>query len=626
MSSRTRLSSVLTATASSTAPSPLPPRSALLDALAAAADRARAGTLRPADAHQLFDELLRQRTRVPERMLNGFLAALAKSMPSSACSDGPALAVALFKRMSQHSAGPRVLPATVHTYNILIDCCCHARRPDLAPAFFGRLLRTGLGIDVITFNSLLKGLCDAKRTNEALDMLLYRMPEVGCVPNVICYNVLLKGFCNEKRNDGIVPNCRIFNILIHAYATCGMMGDAMLIFQGMKQQGVKTNAVTYSTIIAAFCRMGRLDDAMGIFNQMIDQGVPPEKVVYQCLIQGLCNHGGLEKVKELVSEMISKGMHLDVVFFNSVINSLCKEGKVLKAQLVFDLIRHIGLCPDVATFCSLMDGYCLTGKMKEASGIFDSMVSAGLEPSVVAYNTLISGYCRCGRIDNGLNNFREMLLKGVKPSTITYSIVIDGLFQAGITVGAKEKFNKMIESGIPVDIKTYSIVLKGLFRNNCFDEAIALFKKLCSTDMKIDIITVNTMISGMFKARRVEEAKHTSIPAYGLIPSVVTYNLMMTNLINEGLLEEADDIFSAMENTGCAPDSRLLNHVARVLLEKGEIIRAGNYLAKMDEKNFSLEASTTEMLISLFSREGTCLEHIKLLPEKYQFLMGANDI
>ncbi|CAN6270564.1 unnamed protein product [Urochloa humidicola] len=129
----------------------------------------------------------------------------------------------------------------------------------------------------------------------------------------------------------------------------------------------------------------------------------------------------------------------------------------------------------------------------------------------------------------------------------------------------------------------------------------------------------------MFKARRIEEPKHlfASIPAFALIPNVVTYDLMMTNFIKEGLLEKAEDMFSAMENTGCAPDSRLLNHVARVLLEKGEIIRAANYLAKIDEKNFSLEASTTEMLISCFSREGTCLKHIKLLPEKYQFIAGA---
>ena len=106
----------------------------------------------------------------------------------------------------------------------------------------------------------------------------------------------------------------------------------------------------------------------------------------------------------------------------------------------------------------------------------------------------------------------------------------------------------------------------------------------------------------------------------------MTYAIMMKNFIKEGLLAEADDIFSAMEKTGCAPNSRLLNCVARALLEKGEIIRAANYIGKIDEKNFSLEASTTKMLISLFSRKDAWQEHIKLFPAKYQFIVGATHI
>ena len=42
-------------------------------------------------------------------------------------------------------------------------------------------------------------------------------------------------------------------------------------------------------------------------------------------------------------------------------------------------------------------------------------------------------------------------------------------------------------------------------------------------------------------------------------------------------------------------------HVVRVLLEKGEVIRAGGYLSKIVEKNLVLEASTVELqsMISL---------------------------
>jgi leucine-rich PPR motif-containing protein len=80
------------------------------------------------------------------------------------------------------------------------------------------------------------------------------------------------------------------------------------------------------------------------------------------------------------------------------------------------------------------------------------------------------------------------------------------------------------------------------------------------------------------------------------------YSLIAENLIEERPLEEFDTMFSAMEKSGTAPNSRMLNALVRRLLHRGDIGRAGAYLSKLDEKNFSLEASTTSMLISLFSR------------------------
>jgi hypothetical protein len=76
-------------------------------------------------------------------------------------------------------------------------------------------------------------------------------------------------------------------------------------------------------------------------------------------------------------------------------------------------------------------------------------------------------------------------------------------------------------------------------------------------------------------------------------------------------------MFLSMENSGCAADSRMLNDIVRLLLEKEEVHKAGSYLSKIDERNFSLHASTTYALISLFS-DGKHVEQKRLLPEKYQ--------
>ncbi|VAH01767.1 unnamed protein product [Triticum turgidum subsp. durum] len=374
-------------------------------AFAAATERVRAGTLSPEDAHHLFDELLLQANPVPERSFNDFLAALARALSSAALRDGHSLALGIFNRVCREEAGPCVTPPTVCTYNILMDSCCRACHPNLGPAFFGRFLRTGLKADQIVAINLLKCLCHAKRKDEAVNMLLHRMSEFGCVPDAISYSIVLKSLCDDSRSQQALDLLQMVrkggacSLDVVAYSTVirsffkegevRAMDKAKLVLQQMVDNGVRPNmytcmeliheqrvspnVFTYAIVTAALCRMGRLSDAMDKLNEMIAMGLQPNKVVYHSLIQGFCTHGDLVKAKALVSEMMNKGIpRPNIVFFSSVINSLCKEGRVTEAHDIFDLAINIGERPNVITFSSLIDGYCLAGKMDKAFGVLDA--------------------------------------------------------------------------------------------------------------------------------------------------------------------------------------------------------------------------------------------------------------
>ena len=65
--------------------------------------------------------------------------------------------------------------------------------------------------------------------------------------------------------------------------------------------------------------------------------------------------------------------------------------------------------------------------------------------------------------------------------------------------------------------------------------------------------------------RRSEEAKDlfAAISGSGFVPNASTYDIMIQNLLREGSVEEADNMFSSMEKSGCAPSSRMLNNIIR---------------------------------------------------------------
>ncbi|KAK1697420.1 hypothetical protein QYE76_014117 [Lolium multiflorum] len=386
-------------------------------ALAAATERVRSGTLSPEDAHHLFDELLRQASPVPERALNGFLAAVARAPASRACSDGLSLAVALFDRM------PLVAPPTVWTYSILLDCCCRAGQPDLALAFFGRFLRTGLKADIVIVGTLLKVLCHAKRTDEAADVLLHRMTDLGCVPDVISYTTVIKGFCDDSRSHRALD---------------------LLLMMAKQEGGCSPDVVSYTTVIHGFLKEGKFRTASNLFNEMVQQGVVPNVFTYSSMIDVLCKRGRSKEARQILDCAVAKGLKPNVVAYSTMLHGYATEGCLVDMNNLYNLMVGEGEKPDVITFSSLIDGYCLVGKMQKASRVCDDMVSVGIEPNAITYSTLIDGYFKAGMVDAALTLFREMsapkpLRKGLGSAALLLPWIIrkhrnDCVFERGPTL------------------------------------------------------------------------------------------------------------------------------------------------------------------------------------------------
>ena len=82
----------------------------------------------------------------------------------------------------------------------------------------------------------------------------------------------------------------------------------------------------------------------------------------------------------------------------------------------------------------------------------------------------------------------------------------------------------------------------------------------------------------------------------------------------------------SMEKNRCAANSRMLNTcIVRRLLQKGGMPRVGICLSKIDERGFTLEASTPSLWTALASG-GKGQEYKELLPEKYHsFLEQGTD-
>ncbi|XP_078182389.1 protein Rf1, mitochondrial-like [Carex rostrata] len=146
-----------------------------------------------------------------------------------------------------------------YTYGIMIKYCVQMNQLNLAFSFLGRLLKEGQRVDPRTFSPILQALCSENRIDEAVSIVIDKMPKMECIPDMVSYTILMKGLCS-KGNTGLV---------------------LQLFFKMVKHGGeYEPSVITYSTVIDEICKVGELTKAFGLYSHMYSAGVIPDSVTY----------------------------------------------------------------------------------------------------------------------------------------------------------------------------------------------------------------------------------------------------------------------------------------------------------------------------------------------------------
>ncbi|KAL8238667.1 hypothetical protein R6Q59_015234 [Mikania micrantha] len=342
------------------------------------------------DALKLFDEMTERRPLPSVVKFNQLLNGVTKMRHFSSCLD-------LFKQMCVIG-----VPVDKYSMNISIRCCCKLYRTNDGFALLGCCFRRAVVPDACTFNTLLDGLILEDRIVEAERLFKKLIKHKLCEPDVVTYNTMIKGLCKFGNNVMAIGLLRL-----------------------MDERGCEPDVVAYSTIIDSLCKVKMIDDAFKLFKEMVfDKGILPDVITYTSLIYGLCLSSRWDEVSKMLKEMKDERLSPDVKTFNVLVDAFCKEGKLDEAEAVISIMVERGKAPNIVTYNSLIDGYCMRGEMVKARTLLNSLMSKGLVPNVITYNSLLDGYCKCWKIDEAMHLFHEITRKGMKPDRVTYSTMI----------------------------------------------------------------------------------------------------------------------------------------------------------------------------------------------------------
>ncbi|KAF2291830.1 hypothetical protein GH714_035777 [Hevea brasiliensis] len=182
------------------------------------------------------------------------------------------------------------------------------------------MLEKGKKPDVVSCNTLLMGLCNNGKVDEAMKLFSAVLKDVKYIePDVITFNCLIQGLCKEDQLD---EAAEIYNMMIER-GISGNIQSAEELLKDMFQMGLTPDAFTYSIIINRFSKLGQLEQAKLAFDRMISSGFKPSIHVYDSLLKGFSSQDEAEEIINLLRQMADEKIVLDPKMINTILNCLC---------------------------------------------------------------------------------------------------------------------------------------------------------------------------------------------------------------------------------------------------------------------------------------------------------------
>lgn len=297
------------------------------------------------------------------------------------------------------NARSRDIGASMFTYTILLSRIASIPRDiqqSTVELLHQQLLneKDQLEMDIRTLNSLMYAYCQLGKVDTAFDVFKNLERDFNMSPNEVSCNILCKG-------------------LIQA----GRCSEALELFSiEMPAMGVLPSVTSYAIIFEAFGRLGKLDQMSQLWKQMLQRGHQPTEAVYFSVMYACAIDGDLTLMFEYFRKMVDDGIRPNIRMYGMIIDALGKAGKLELAFSWLQKMTEEGITPNDYIYTSLIYACGNVGDMELAMSVYESMRRSGLSGNIITLSTLLYGYCKNRYPLEAMNIFHKMCRAGYRLS------------------------------------------------------------------------------------------------------------------------------------------------------------------------------------------------------------------
>jgi len=401
---------------------------------------------------------------------------------------------------------------------------------------------------------------------EAARALFRRMTDRGEV-DVVSYNTLLKGLAADA------SGC----------------GEAEALLQEMRAKGFRPNAVTYNSLLnASVSRGDTMDASWQLVENMEAQGVPPDGYTCSILIKGLRNSSRREDVDRALRLLERRDIKTDEILLNTLLEACVrlKDARRL-TQVIQRVEKRWQMNPDyrssggsstspspapisAQTCGTLMKAYGFLRQMDQVWKVWEDLKSVHrLEANDMTYAALIEACVMNGAVHEAIRIFGEMkkVLPEKAKNPMFYAILIKGFAQRKESHRAMQLYQDMKRENIPVNLVTFNTLIDGCARVGDMEQAAALFTEMCTMDgVEPDLITYSTCVKGYCVQGDLDQAVQlfTMMRRKGIQPDAILFNSILDGCAKRQMRSLAESVLEDMKQTGITPSNITLSILVKL--------------------------------------------------------------
>lgn len=271
--------------------------------------------------------------------------------------------------------------------------------------------------NVVLWTAIIAAFAQESHIDKCLE-LFHGMRKSALKPNEFTYTSILSactgsGALGQGRSAhcqiiqmGFYAHLHIDNALVSMYCKCGVIQDALYIFEHMKDRDV----ITWNSMIAGYAQHGHAKEAIDLFEKMQLQGVSPDAITFLGVLSS-CRHAGLVKEGWLYFNLMAEhGLNPELDHYSCIIDLLGRAGLLLEAQ---DFIQNMPVYPNAVMWGSLLSSSRLHGSVWIGIQAAESRLL--LEPGCPATLLQLANlYASAGWWDQAARVRKMMKEKGLK--------------------------------------------------------------------------------------------------------------------------------------------------------------------------------------------------------------------